>query len=365
MKQLYTLCLCSFAAITINAQITITSADMPNAGDTIRVSLANSVGTNNPALTGANYSWNYSSLTPNAQRREEFDAPSTFTSPYNLIFNPINTSYGKDNYAITSVPIPGVQITAAYDFFKESATEYKQVGAGYVVNGIPIPFLYNPNDVIYKFPMNYQNADSGNYSFGLAIPTLGYYGQSGKRVNVVDGWGTLTTPYGTFQTLRIKSTIYATDTVFLTSLGFGTLVKRPTKHEFKWLANGQKIPVLQIDANVTGISGNLTVTSVVYRDSIRSVPQVGISELTQNLNVELFPNPATEKAILTYELQSATDVNFAMYDVLGKEIKTEKIKHDNAGIFTKEIEISTLSKGIYFVKLEINKISVTKKLILE
>jgi len=351
-------------SIAATSQITIISADMPDAGDSIRVSLTNSIGSNNAMTTGANHTWNYSSLNPTAQRKEFFQAPSNFVSPYNLLFNVLNTSYGKDNYGITSLPIPGVQITAAYDFFKESSTELKQLGAGYVVNSAPIPFLYTSPDVIYKFPMNYLNVDSCTYKFGLPIPTIGYYGQTAKRINTVDGWGTLTTPYGTFQTLRVKSAITATDTIFLTTLGFGAKIPRPLKYEFKWLAIGQKVPVLQIDAN--SINGNLVVSTVVYRDSLRNAPQVGINEevTNENYNVQIFPNPAVNKAFISYELSTETDVNIQLVDVLGKIVFSEKYKKQS-GICFKEFSVDEFSKGIYFVNVQMNNTVVTKKLIVQ
>ncbi len=355
-----------FLSIAATAQITITSADMPNAGDALRVSLTNSLGSNNPTTTGANYTWDYSSLTPSAQRNEVFQAPSNFVTPYNFIFNAFNTSYGKDNYTITntSFPVPGIQITAAYDFIKESASDLKQIGAGYVVNGAPLPFLYTNPDVIYKFPMSYLNIDSANYKFGLAIPTFGYYGQSGKRINEVDGWGTLITPYGTFQTLRVKSTITATDTIFVTSLNFGSKITRPMKYEFKWLTLGEKIPLLQIDANVTG--ANLTLSGVVYRDSVRNVPQVGVNELAATTyNIKVFPNPVADKAMISYELNAETNVQISVIDVLGKTISSEKMNRQEKGMHTKELTVNSFSKGIYYVKIEINNTTVTKKLIVD
>ncbi|MGZ6522888.1 MAG: hypothetical protein ACXVDT_13725, partial [Bacteroidia bacterium] len=184
-----------FVSAALSAQITVTSSDMPNAGDSIFISVTNSVGTIDPTLTGASYSWDYSTLTPNLQRFEKFDSPLTFPTPFNLIFNIFNTSYGRVNNTITSIPIPGVTLNAAYDFLKESSSKLKQIGAGYTINGTPLPFLYSSDDVIYTFPMNYLNTDSADYQYGLPIPTVGYYGQKGHRVNVVVGWGNVTTPF--------------------------------------------------------------------------------------------------------------------------------------------------------------------------
>ncbi|MGZ4049454.1 MAG: hypothetical protein ACXVNN_08825, partial [Bacteroidia bacterium] len=59
-----------FVSAALSAQITVTSSDMPNAGDSIFISVTNSVGTIDPTLTGASYSWDYSTLTPNLQRFE-------------------------------------------------------------------------------------------------------------------------------------------------------------------------------------------------------------------------------------------------------------------------------------------------------
>lgn len=363
MKLLYTLAFSFAISFSIKAQITITSADMPNAGDTLRISMTNSIGSNIASATGANHTWNYSNLTPSSQRVERFDSPNTFTSPYNLLFNIFNTSYGKDNYTITSIPIPTVQITAAYDFYKESNNDLRQIGAGYVINSVPLPFIYNSPDIIYKFPLNYQNVDSSNYGFGLPIPSIGYYGQSGKRVNTVDGWGTLTTPYGTFQTLRVKSAVYATDTIFLTSLNFGSKVTRPLKYEYKWLAAGSKIPVLQIDANVTG--ANQTITAVLYRDSLRSVPQVGITETTNINQVSIYPNPATDKAIVSYVLNTTSEVSIHLIDMLGRKVYEEKIEKSVSGNYLKEIDVTGFSKGLYFVNLKINSVETTQKLIIK
>lgn len=352
----------AFSALA-KAQITITSADMPNPKDSILISIATTVGSNDVKLTGANYSWDYSTLVPTIQRYEVFDAPSSFTSPFNLLFNAFNTSYGKNNYQLKTVPLPGMKLDAAYDFFKESTADYRQIGAGYTLNGTPIPFLYSPNDIIYKFPMNYLNTDSCDYKFGLPIPGMGYYGQTGHRVNTVDGWGTLITPFGTYTTLRVLSTVAAIDTIYVEAFKMGTKVPRPLKHEYKWFAQNSKIPVLQVDGNVG--AGTVTVTNVQYTDSLRSnVPHVGITDIASDAGkFEVYPNPAQDQCFIHYLVKKNASVKIAVSDVTGKIVMTKE-ETRMAGEQLVFLQTDQLSNGIYFIKLECEKASSVQKLII-
>ena len=357
-----------FISFALSAQtpITINSSDMPNVNDAILVSVNNNIGLADPTLTGANYTWDFSALTPNVQQFENFDSPLTFTSPYNFLFNPFNTSYGRDNYEFSTISLPGgAEITAAYDFFKESSSQFKQIGAGFTLNTGPIPFLYSQDDIIYEFPMNYLNTDDCNYEYGLDIPEIGYYGQSGHRVNLVDGWGTLTTPFGTFQTLRIKSIIDAVDTIYNASLASGANIPRPLQYEFKWLATGYKIPVLKIEAS--NIAGIITVSDVRYTDSARSgVPQVGILENTlSEMGLVVYPNPCANEVVVKYNLPAPARIKLSITNLIGSTIANIADQPQIAGRYQKSISIANLnlSSGVYFLTLQADNFKEIKKIV--
>lgn len=355
MRKILLLILTVFTG-SLNAQITIGTSDMPNAGDSVLISVTTSIDTNDVNLTGANYTWDYSTLIPDFQRYEKFDSPLTFPTPFNLLFNPLNTSYGNENNILTSLPIPGVTLDMAYDFLKESSSQFRQVGAGYTINGIPLPFLYTSNDIIYRFPMDYLDTDSCDYKFGLPIPSIGYYGSEGHRVNLVDGWGTLITPFGTFNTLRVKSTIAAVDTVALDIVGFGTDIPRPLRYEFKWLATAMQIPVLKVDA--TDIAGTMTITNVEYQDTvIAGVPQLSTADYSNNhFNSIVYPNPVLDNTMLQYTLKEKSQVKISITDVVGKTISVIANESQVAGTFQKQINVAELdlSQGVYFVILQTN-----------
>ncbi len=345
-----------FFTSILSAQISITSADMPNAGDSVLISVTTTIDTNDVTLTGANYTWDYSTLVPNFQRFEKFDSPTTFPFPFNLLFNPLNTSYGNENNILTTLPLPGVSLDMAYDFLKESSTKFRQIGAGYTINGIPLPFLYSSDDVIYNFPVDYLDTDSCNYKFGLPIPSIGYYGQTGHRVNVVDGWGTVKTPYGTFNALRLKSTISAIDTIALDALGFGTNIPRPMRYEYKWLATAKQIPVLKVDANL--VAGNIVVTNVEYLDSIiPGVPSLGIADyMNDHFNAIVYPNPFIDQTTIQYTLLEKTQLKISITDIVGKTLAVVADESQNKGTYQKNLNIDelNLSQGVYFIILQSN-----------
>lgn len=341
-----------FCALASTAQITISSADMPDANDSLYVSNATTIGTHHPAETGAGFSWDYSDLKPVSQMPQKFDAPGKFPSIYNFMFNKLNTSYGKNNPLVVATNIPGIKFDAAYDFFKESSAALNQIGVGYMMNGTPLPFIYKHPDVIYRLPMNYQNMDSCDFDFGLAVPGYGYYGQSGRRHNLVDGWGELKTPLGTYTALRVLSKVDITDTLYIQqdSTGFGFPIKRPTRYEYKWFAAGSKIPVLQIDAMIIN---NQQVFTATFLDSLRKdIIHIGIDEkVDQVLSLQVYPNPANEAFTLQYELGSNSPVKIALLDLTGKEVLQVANEREAAGMHQQCIPVNALSPGMYFLSM--------------
>lgn len=348
-------------SLSMGAQITITSADMPNAGDSVRISYTATLDSNDVTLSGANRTWDYSALVPDMQRFEKFDSPFTFPSPFNLLFNPLNTSYGNENNILTSLPIPGLTLDMAYDFLKESSSKFEQVGAGYTINGAPMPFVYTDKDVIYRFPMNYFDADTGDYKFGLPIPTIGYYGQSGHRETFVDGWGTLITPYDTFSVLRVYSTIATVDTLYLDAFGFGTYIPRPLRYEFKWLANGEQIPVLKVDA--TDVAGTLTVNNIEWIDSLQNVPQLGIaSHSSSDFNSSVYPNPSVDHSIIQYTLEKSERVKIILTDLTGRVVLNLANEMQSVGTHKQQLDVAGLSNGMYLVLLQTDTGQATHRL---
>jgi hypothetical protein len=244
MKSLFT----SFFAFTFSlglfAQITVTRDDMPNIGDTIRVSNAAILFGFDPSLTGPDFNWDFTNLEPQSQVVEGYVSTTSTPFLYQIIFNQNVASIASP---ITDVSfLPGFEITDAFIFYRETGSSYVRAGYGATVAGIPIPMKFDIPELMYSFPLTAASpADSSFSNYSLGLPGIGYFSIERKRVNTVDGWGNVTTPYGTFDVLRVKSDIYERDSLYLDSIQTGIPIIR-NYTEYQWLTNGRGIPVLAI-----------------------------------------------------------------------------------------------------------------------
>ncbi|WP_166437017.1 T9SS type A sorting domain-containing protein [Niastella caeni] len=72
--------------------------------------------------------------------------------------------------------------------------------------------------------------------------------------------------------------------------------------------------------------------------------------LPDKLQVSVSPNPALNSTRIFYELPFDGHVVIKVYDLLGKEIATLVNADSRAGYYSKEFNVSTLQKGLYFYR---------------
>jgi hypothetical protein len=276
MRQLLPLLLLTAVPTLALAQVSpiIDRSDMPattTTVDSLRLSVASLVLPNTvPPLSrrGANQTWNYSTLTPTSQRVESFVSVSSVTATsltYSFIFGPFGGANRATVASPQALPLPvalPIPLTDSYQFYATSAAaaaqqDFRSVGFGASLNGTAIPVTYASaaqQDVIYRFPLSFASLpDSSNsyFSTPTAIATVGYLSQKRKRVNKPDAWGTLTTPFGQFQTVRVVTKLIDHDSVAIGGTpGQGFDV--PLTREYKWLAKSQHVPLLTITTRTIG-----------------------------------------------------------------------------------------------------------------
>lgn len=257
MKRLTTFLLLMGIMPLMHAQITITQNDMPTIGDTLRVSTTALLPGIDPAQTGPGFTWDYSGLQPQDQRVERFVSITSVPFLYQIIFNQNVANLANPIDAVDF--LSGFDISDAYTYYKKNPTNYVRPGYAVTALGIPVPMKFDQPELLYTFPLTVSSVkDSSQSNYSLAFPSLGYFSIERKRVNEVDGWGSLTTPFGTFDVLRVKSTIYEKDSLYLDSIQSGIPIIR-NYIEYQWLGNGQGIPLLTITQEGPA-------TTAVYRD---------------------------------------------------------------------------------------------------
>ncbi|MBK9357416.1 MAG: T9SS type A sorting domain-containing protein [Bacteroidales bacterium] len=244
MKKLVFLFSIFAVSLGLKAQITITRDDMPDVGDTIRLSNAALLFGIDPSATGPDFTWNFTSLQPQSQVVEGYVSPQSTPFIYQIIFNQSVANLASPLQSLDF--LPEFEVTDAYIFYKESAGNYVRAGYAAAIMGVPVPMKFDHPELLYTFPLQENSpADSSLSAYSLELPGLGFFSIERKRVNDVDGWGLLSTPFGTYNTLRMKSEVYERDSLFIDSLQIGVPVNRHYT-EYQWLANGFGIPVLTI-----------------------------------------------------------------------------------------------------------------------
>ena len=346
----------------LTAQITVTDSDMPNVNDTFRISVGDSLLITNVDTTGTNFTWDYSFLQPDTQNVDTFLGFFDWPLIYKAVFGPLgnNSTYAVTRESADSVG--GLIIEDIYDFFKNSGTQYEYTGFGAKINGITTPIKNDTNDIIYRFPVSYGNVDSSNSSYKIDLTgTLGiYYGRRQKRINYVDGWGTLITPFGTFQTLRVKSVIYRTDTISLDTLGGGFTTSLPVLIEYKWLGNGNGIPLLQINAQM--IFGIPVVNRVVYLDSLGGeILQTVEQKIAQQEDFIIYPNPVDGEIRIKFALLLNQLGTVTIYDLQGQMLLKTPVNEDLHNIL---IDVNEFRPGIYLFKMVTKNSVQTRKLVI-
>lgn len=332
----------------IKSQITITSSQMPGSSDTIRYSTAPLSTVGNYTTTGSNYVWDFSGLTPNGQKLREFK-PS-FSTPYAFFFLP--PKYGEKIADTVSIPVisNSLTITDVYNFYKKTTSVFSVEGLGVKLNGIPVPNFNSDEDELYNFPLSYTDRDSTTFAFSTVTNTSVpfTYKKRGYRITEVDGWGSVTTPYGTANCLRVVTTQYSRDSIYTTKLPspFNKFGFPNYQRSYQWLTLGEKIPYFEVTGNV--VFGVFNPTQARYRDHIQSF--VGMQETNANIALSVYPNPANNQLVIITE-QGAKSINVKLTDLQGKVVFSDSLNNNGDVINQHIIDVSKVAKGLYVLTL--------------
>ena len=355
MKQLLLFYSLSITSVFFSQGITLVSSDFANGGDTVRTSLATDNG-NDYAATGPSYSWDFSVLMANSQKLRYFASITEAPLFVQFLFGFSAPNQYRASYFIESSDLPISQITDILPISIENIYQYSKVmtdsitKVGYsmkaTLNGstVDLPIKSDTIETNYKLPLNY-----GESHFSRGFSQINFnplynaiWNQHRTRTTTVDGYGSLITPNGTFDVLRIKHDITETDSIY-TELpilgGVWIPLEIPLAHEYEWWTNGEMLPVLKYSTNE--ILGNEVVTSVEYRDQYLGL-DAGIDELGGKMN--MYPNPVNDILHIQADLQ----VSFVnVTDQIGKVVCAQELI-PSSELF---LDVSKLESGIYIVNI--------------
>jgi hypothetical protein len=344
------------SVLPLHAQITITNSDMPSLGKKYFITHSYDFDSVKPALTGANYTWDFSKLTEATQEPDSIIAITSAPQLYQVVFNsylePVPTfciyKTHLENYDSLSKYNP----TEIYEYYKTDSAHFSYAGLGFKLQGFVVPVKYNTFDNLYSFPLSYGNSDSGASYFETpsSLSTVLYYASHQKRKNMADGWGTIKTPYGSFSALRIKSTINAIDTIYKTADSSGYKIQQPTRYEYKWLGQNSGFPLLQINTEIS--DSNEVITAILYQDTLR-FNSIGKAH-PKPINVRIYPNPFSQYATIEYGVDQYSFVSVELIDLNGKILSKLQSGYKNPGVYNLPLNIETNRSSVYFIKIRLN-----------
>ena len=334
-KALLTLCMgilvqTSFAQ---TAADTLTTADMPVAGDTLRHSTASPADTTAATLittVGASQTWDFSYLVATSQTVDSYLTASQVNPLYALQVP--SGAYGYKVLDSLTIPIPGTPISMKnlYTFFKKNTTlnSFQADAFGASISGFPLAFTYSTPDDWYFFPLAFgKPTDSSNYSLTMTVPGIGTIKRNGYRLTTTVGFGTVLTPYYTTaqNCIMVMSEIHEIDSVLLTALPFPLGLPQNTV-EYKWLIQGEHYPAVWI---VTPYPSTGTITSINYRDNYHYFPPLAVkNEAPTFIEISASPNPSHDGQFNLNIPAEWQNFQVQVFDMMGKQVAVFNNKHN-------------------------------------
>lgn len=326
MKKIYSLLLLFILNISGKAQYTINSTSNPVIGDIESYRKVDSTGLlfGSP---GTGQIWNYGSAA--------------------IIYTAAPTSFSY--LAVSSAPnnalFPGSNICAyngsSYNMYNNSATKMENLGSA--SSSTTNCFVYTNPITMLTFPFSY-----GSSSVDPFAGTSPVYTVSGTFTATGHGSGTLILPTSSYpNVLKVRQAYTQTLTMTTATMVFNVM-------QDSYYSAISKFPLFSVGAQT--IATITTSTSVSYNKGgqISSILVAGITEQNNNqFEFSVYPNPCTNGNVnLKFKLQSNISSELCIYNSMGQQVKVILFNGLQLGLTEKNIDLSDLESGFYYVKLK-------------
>lgn len=304
------------------AQPTLTASGMnPVIGDVITNHICNYT---SPGSSGANQTWNLA-LTSNSVSTITGVAPSS--SPYAASFT--QASVGFNN-------------SGTWAYYNSTASALQNNGiataAGTVMS------YSNPEDLLH-FPFTYNNSYTDPWAVTYVQATYTYY-RTGTTTVTADGYGTLTTPDGTFSNVT-RVHFYQSYQDSVNIMG-NPIVITYINDEYIWYLNGNHYAIAAV-FTLTPSTGS-PIQQGFYLDGVVS----GVNENSVLNSISLAPNPANDELNLNVDLNSGNEILVSVFNTTGQEVLNPVSAFAGLGENRITLSVAELPAGIYFAKISVD-----------
>lgn len=330
-----------------NAQITFNRSHLISAGQ--KIVQANHESRHAFASSGANQTWDFSDLKADYRDSLRFGLPDWYKGHENFPqANLAYINYDEDSTIYFMIATDTeVRFVGMYQYTdsSEGVMEYnsKLVGFPCTYNSA---FTDNVSSVLYAFELGIDPDSTG------PIPTIDSVRLKLNRTNksLVDGWGSLKTPLGTFSALKqtteeINKQVFEMKTgntwmlipkMVLDALGFPE-ISSDTNYSVNFWTNDASVGFPVMSYNYSKGEDSAASVNWTYRKAAAS----SLSN-TDVLNTLVFPNPASATIQIT---GISADSRLEILNFEGKTVFNGTA--DEAG----RLDISALSAGVYLLQV--------------
>ncbi len=348
MNKISTLIASVFLAAAINSQaqlITISAThQLPAVGDTINYVDANTFGFNqNGTGPVTNVLWD-NSLLMNAGTNYSF----TYHDPATI------TGNGVDSFPTATIA-RGESGAPGYFYYQNTANDINRIGwyssssnYGVYTNGTFATEFHFPITAGQTFSSTYN----GRYApFGLGEDSCTL--ESGSLSMNADQQGTLMLPTGTFSNV-LRTHVVETFHIKIYMMGVPVIDYLVSDDYYYWFHDTIKQPIL--------VYGITTVDGTAQTPVLRYQPisgTTGLSQVATQSKITIVPNPSSGKFLLSNI--GSTNTLLEVVNTLGQKVNFQQTNKGQS----LEVDLSNLTKGVYFIKVTDGRTSSTHKVIVE
>ncbi|MEM1214820.1 MAG: T9SS type A sorting domain-containing protein [Bacteroidota bacterium] len=364
MKQILLSLLAFLTIYHASAQITLEAADyFPILGDTLRTSV-DVDGPDGFVITpaGGDQTWDFTNL------EESFELINIYASPTT---GTVGDQYPTADLLLTQIGGVGEgYYTSTPDAFSVIA----YAGADPLGFGLEVSAPFNPAYVDRWAPLAFFDVRNNESALQITVPadqlpsgildSLPITPDSLRvsintsRTDIVDAWGTLEIPSGTFDVLREKRTeereltleakvgffpwVDVTDIVtgllMLEELGINTSIT------YSYWSSEAKEPIAVVTTNED--------ESEIQQIEYKKIEIVNSTSTTtyRKPGVAIYPNPAMVEARLRFEQLPNDDYRLEIFNLTGKQIAQRSFSA--SGTHEERLDVTVFPKGLYLCTLK-------------
>ena len=123
-----------------------------------------------------------------------------------------------------------------------------------------------------------------------------------------------------------------------------------------------------VTVEVPGVSNQGVIYAATYGrglfrcENFRMHSGEGVVDIADhNASINMYPNPVREKAMVSFNLNENTSVNYQVFDMMGRMVKQESFGKLNSGKHEVEVSVDGLATGSYVLRLNAGRNTQTVK----